>query len=222
MDKTLLPLYNQFCNANGLEIPRIDRIEVHQGFYDWIREMQSIVGPRYLDTLDYLGLELYNSSETAEVGKGAYDSLVISDEYETKMISPPKIAKNIRGLGKLMLTGFVVNDGVPYLADNGVPYALKYGDPFCSFMTQNPYRPVDIIGWSGIHNLNGFGVIVGAFGRIQDADRQAKVELIKDFYVRLSDSSVGDYLEEGAYYFCVAGSKPMTLRREFRGPRFGR
>ena len=223
MDKSLLPLYRQFCDANGLEIPsNIDSLELHSGFYDWAREMQINGGRRYLAFLDFLGLNYYKSRETAEIGKGVYDSLVIGDEYETRMISPTRVAKNIRGLKKLMLSGFIVANGIPNLASGGIHYALKYGDPFCSFMTQNPYNIRDINGWAGMHNINGYGVIVGVFGRVQDDDRQRKVEIVKDFSERLSDSLIGDYVEDGSYYFCVAGNRPLTLKRGLSIPHHGR
>ena len=67
MDKSLLPLYRQFCDGNGLEIPsNTDSLELHSGFYDWAREMQINGGRRYLAFLDFLGLDYYKSREYEE------------------------------------------------------------------------------------------------------------------------------------------------------------
>lgn len=215
MERELKPLCKQYCTANGIYNADDEEIVRSYDFCNWLYEMQKEIGPRYLDYLHYLGFDYHGSSQTAEIGKGYYDSLVLPENNGTTMISPPHVASNIRGLKKLMLSKFVVIDCVPYLSDRVNKFSLKYGNPFYNFVTQNPYGPSCINGWAGMHNVYGFGVLVGVFGKTSDRDRLKKYDLVKDFAERLSrgDATVG-YDEDGQYYFCAAGTKHMQKGRE--------
>ena len=214
MERELIPLSKQYCEAKGLFGVDSERIVRTSDFFAWREEMQKVAGPKYINYLGYLGFNYYDSSQTAEIGKGYYDSLVLSENNGTKMISPPHVAANIRGLKKLMVSRFTVFDCTPYLSDKDPRFALKYGDPFYNFVTHNPYAVSCINGWAGMHNVNSFGVLVGVFGRTNDRDKLNKIDTVKDFADRISygEATVG-YEEDGQYYFCAAGTKHLHKAR---------
>lgn len=214
MERELSPLYKQFCAANGIK--NEFSLEIAGDFNAWMKEMQHVIGPKYLEYLDYLGLGCYASYQTAEVGKGFYDSLVLSDEFGTAMISPPSVAANIRGLRKLLLSNLVICEGTPYLLGSDHQAKLTYGDPFYNLMTQNPYTEESTYGWEGLHNRYGFGIIIGVFGKNTDKDKIAKLKTIEKIPDDILDEPTTGYVEDGQYYFGVVGTKHMTLGRGLR------
>ena len=79
-------------------------------------------------------------------------------------------------------------------------------------MTQNPYSPELIRGWGRLHVSGNVDIIVGAYGRISDKDKEQKLLMLEKLIRDMNFSELKkDYTELEDYYFAAVGSDRKTL-----------
>ena len=80
------------------------------------------------------------------------------------------------------------------------------------YMTQNPYSPELIRGWGRLHASGNVDIIVGAYGRISDKDKEQKLLMLEKLIRDMNFSELKkDYTELEDYYFAAVGSDRKTL-----------
>jgi hypothetical protein len=212
MDRQVLPLYRQFCGANGIMDPENDNLHRYVEFFDWLQEMQHELGPKYLEFLDFLGLNYRNSNATAEVGKGYFDSIAMINSPDTYIISPEKGFENTPGMNnRVIVCNFKVREETPMLISGGKSIKLMPGHPFSNFMIQNPYVSTELSGWDLLHNSGNYGIIAGVYGKNYDHDREEKVDDIRTLADKLDSHIVCDYITDNDNYYCAVGTNHKKL-----------
>ena len=191
LNRYLLNLYKQYCDARGVICNPFDGKNLSYDFLEWIT-INKLMAKEYNDYLLCLG---YLESKTvAEVGKGRYDCIA---SKEMAVISP---YADTLGLPKSEL--FVI-DGVPLIELGGKVVLPKQQ----ILLTHNPYDEMRIINWSKVHNIGDYDISIGMFGSIYDEDFSKKVKLIKEISKRMTEDHVIDYDTDKDKYFCSLNSK---------------
>ena len=149
MEKYLSLLIEQFKQANNIKNVDINSQVFISEFSEWIKLRQD-VSKNYLALLEYMELSKFADCDTAEVGKGRYDTIV--KPFNTTIITPHISGLEILGNERIINAELVVMGETPVLFG-----ANKNGKPISSssnltFMTQNPYTTIEIRNWEDLHN----------------------------------------------------------------------
>ena len=179
----------------------------------WICERQ-LLGARYKEFLSYLGLDV-TTSNVAEVGKGMYDTIVSDDN--TTIITPyTYIKKNqdVLNYRLLPLDHEVYMTGVNNKYKNKL---IPVPTNIDTFMTQNPYRSLELVNWDILHNCMDYDILVGIFGHIHDNDKLKKINMLRLLKQKLtSDIKVQYEIDRDAYYAAIYSDKnPLTKTKSF-------
>ena len=167
-------LFKQFCNAYGVSDPDIHDKGMINLFFNWLYGEKRDNDEFYLDQLDNLGID-YESNRTVEVGKNAYDSLVVP--YKTIIV--PKSNEGLEELGKRVIVGNLQFHGnLPFIIQKGftVDHSIPC-DSYKTFMTQNPYSYEDIAEWNRLPEAY-HDIVVGIYGDVEDADKGIKRDMM--------------------------------------------
>ena len=191
MERYLLCLFRQYCDARRINISNINNI-YSKDFIDWIVENNNLLD-KYIIYLHDLGFD-YLSSDVLEINKGKYDSLY---KYDVSLIS---IFGSTMGNTNSI---FLINNGSPLvIKDNGI-IALK--DRI--LLTHNPYYEDEVINWRFIHNGKNNDISIGMFGKINDENRKRKVNILIQLSRLINDDYSLDYDTIDDNYFCTLNSK---------------
>lgn len=212
MEVYLTMLLHQYIRAMGYKAIDFSSEEFIDGFNNWIKckkELSSV----YIDLLEYMKLYEFSDSNTLEIGKGKYDSVVT--DFDTTIVTP--YYEGIEGPAKdnIIPADFRVIKKEPLLIVKNknkkikkieIAKDLKNFD--VTFMTQNPYNSSSIFGWEHLHNSGDSNIIVGAYGSVYDKDKDEKIMQLK----RLKDKLLLGYNDEYAvcndnYYYVVASDR---------------
>ena len=174
-------------------------------FSEWIKSRHSISN-NYLDLLEYMELSQISYPDTVEVGKGQYDSIV--KPFNTTIITPHIAGLETLGNERVINSEFVVIGNTPVLFGNnrnGKPIATSSA---LTFMTQNPYTPVEIRNWENLHNSGNHNIIVGVYGSIHDKDIETKIRQLESLKQRLTDSFKEEqYVIDDTYCYAIASER---------------
>ena len=204
MEKYLSLLIEQFKQATGTKNVDINSQSFMSEFSEWIKSRQNISN-NYLDLLEYMELSQISDPDTAEVGKGQYDSIV--NPFNTTIITPH--SKGLETLGNRVINSdFVVMGDTPVLFgpnQSGNPVSTSSS---LTFMTQNPYTPVEIRNWEQLHNSRNHNIIVGVYGSIHDKDIETKIRQLESLKQRLTDSFKEEqYVIDDTYCYAIASER---------------
>ena len=181
VEKNMLDLFKQFCDAYGIKNPNTGDNHLVSVFFSWLESEKKNNDGFYLDQLDELGVD-YKTKNTIEVGKNAVDSLVLP--YET--IIAPKSEEGLEGYkDRTIIANLKFHGNLPFLIQKGVHVDHSIPcDKYKTFMTQNPYSFDEIAEWNklpqGYHDL-----VVGVYGDINDHDKIVKRNMMYQFIEKI-------------------------------------
>lgn len=204
-------LSKQYQDATGARIIDINSKQFLKELHSWTSERQKM-GKEYLELLNRIGLYDFSSSYYAEIGKGCIDTIV--GDYSTTIITPYTDYMNQIVDERRIVRGFMsVVSEVPVLVIDGV--IEKTISDIDTYMTHNPYSPLHIQDWDRLHTSGSFDIIVGAYGKISDRDRNQKTKMIRDLVESIGTLDIKeDYIEYGEDYYTFVGSDRMLLKKE--------
>lgn len=197
MNRYLLNLYKQYCDARGIPFDPFDS-KKDGDFIKWI-EYNERLTKKYKEYLICLGY--INGKKVSEVGKGVHDTLLLPN---SAIVSP--YAKTMRlPNSELFITGVT-----PLIQEKG---ALLYPDADI-LLTYNPFEEMRIIDWSKIHNSKMFDVSIGFYGSVHDSDFDSKIELLEKISKKMYEDHKIDFDTDKDNYFCSISSKRKIKERE--------
>lgn len=157
----------------------------------WLTERQ-ITAQRYVEFLNNYGKDI-TTIETAEVDKGRYDS--ISTLYDTTIITPyyyPSESQNENN--KVLKYEFFpdsINPGMLKIDYQGrLREIISAPNYIKQYITENPYRRTDILGYDELHNGGKFDIIVGMYGHIHDNDKIKKLKQLKELREKIFTNDI--------------------------------
>lgn len=194
MEKYLIKLYKQYCDAYNIEfdIKKLNSTE----FINWIIKNKKLSKKYkiYLTNIGYI-----SSKYKVEIGKGKYDS--ISDD-DIKIISP-----YAETLGK-QNSRLIIANGEPIIKRQNkliIPNQEL-------LLTHNPYDD-ELSGWKDIHNNGIYDISVGVYGNIYDKNYKKKLYMIKELSRTMNDDFIIDYETDNDEYYCSIHSKRKVLSK---------
>ena len=209
-------LINQYMAAKGIK--KVDYLSENfrEEFKEWLKGNQK-AGNTYFNFIE--SFEAYPSLNpicTAEVGKGKYDSVALSQGIG--LITPfrEEIAKS----QIILPTEFRVYDCTPFAVkeEKGHSHFVKLTDSGIErYMTQNPYTIESIKRWEQLHNSGTSNITVGVYGNIHDKDFESKMELMQNLRERImTDEVIEDYATDRDNYFYALSSTRKELKPKTR------
>ena len=154
-------------------------------------------------------LSKFADCNTAEVGKGRYDTIV--KPFNTTIITPYSEGLIVPNKSRIITSKFIVLNGMPVLYKaNGMNITETkpiLSDSTLTFMTQNPYMEANIKNWEQLHNSGESDIIVGVYGSIYDKDIESKLKQIQELEEKLNGSYIGDGAVIGDTYSYAIASK---------------
>lgn len=182
MKENMKPLFKQFCAAYGIKKVDYNDTKLINAFQEWYMEEKYHQDIFYDKTLKDMRLD-FNNQRTVEVGKTIFDSIVLP--YETKIVTP--YGDGFEKLNERVIVAnlkFYGNFPTFVQENDHMTHAIPV-DLYQMFMTQNPYSRKEITNWNKFPFQD---VIVGAYGDVNDCDRQDKMRLMDEFYSNLDPS----------------------------------
>lgn len=165
-------------------------------FKKWLKRQQKIkeLYRHYLLTIRIN----YDDRNSAEIGKGFYDALSVENGLSPIVTRYYDTFKG-KNYAERIIPGtlYTENKRVYVVAENKLKRSFSY-TPFEGinlFYTQNIYLEKELNPFIQIHN-NGKSILLGAYGRIIDKDRLAKIGQLRSIKEQLTD---GKYQEFYAY-----------------------
>lgn len=217
MERYLNKLVEQFKQSTGAKNVDVNSQTFISEFSSWIKSRQAI-GEDYLGLLDYMELHRIGEAETAEIGKGKYDTLV--SEANTTIITP--YSKGIIAEPERIITAdFSVYDSTPILVRTTEKNTTQL-DPITSsetltFMTQNPYTVAQIANWEQLHNSGENNIVVGVYGSIYDKDTDRKIKELESLREKLYDSYIEEQCVLGdTYCYAIASKRKYKVKTKTR------
>ena len=211
MEQYVKNLTEQFCLATESKCIDLTSDSFINEITLWIKNRQDIA-KKYTDFLDYMGFDFYDA-DCAEVGKGAFDSIV--KPFETTIITPVLSTFKKINLERIIEGKMKVYETIPFLicrVNNENEFTQISSDGIHTFMTQNPYSKWSISKWENLHNSGLNNIILGIFGSIQDKDIDDKIKMLKSLRDKLNDEYKEDYSTLGDNYFYAFGSDRIIKR----------
>jgi len=198
LDKYLLNLYKQFCDARGIICNPFEFNRYTDEFVDWVAHNKRIT-EKYREYL--LSLGYIDGKTVSEVGKGMYDSLQLIGSV---IVSP--YAETI-GFDNSEL--FIIGN-YPLIQQKGS--IVRPNTEI--LLTNNPYEEMQIINWFKVHNSKIYDVSIGMYGNIHDSNFAERVRLLEEISKRMDDDHAIDYDTDQDNYFCSINSKRMIKERK--------
>lgn len=194
MKNYIIKLYKQYCDTYNIEF-NIKMINSKE-FINWIVKNKKLLEKykRYLINIGYI-----SSKNTAEIGKGIYDSI---SEDNIEIISP-----YAETLGKQNSRLFIVT-GIPIVKkQNKIIYPSQE-----LLLTHNPYNE-ELSDWKDIHNNGIYDISVGVYGNIHDKNYKKKLYMIKELSKTMNDDFIINYETDNDEYYCSIHSKRKILSK---------
>ena len=191
MNEYLLNLYKQFCDTRGITCNLFDLKKYESEFIEWIAQNNQLTSifRKYLLSLGY-----FDGKSISEIGKGIYDSLLLSDSH---IISPHAKTMNLPN-SRLYLAGSIL-----FIQENGMIYS-----PNTKILhTHNPYEKTEVSNWYRIHNSGLYDISIGMYGNIHDNNISKRLDLIEKIAKRMIDDYEFNYDTDRDNYFCSLNSK---------------
>lgn len=195
MDEYINCLYKQFLAANGGKVSKNSKINYNEFGY-WLAKNRLLL-KEYSDYLQYLNV-YYEDFETAEIGKGRYDTLATED---MSIISPYGNTLDCSN------AKFIIKNNLPYAYTDGIIIELSQKN----FLTHNPYKDFEIAEWYKLHN-NDRSISIGMFGLISDKNYKAKIALLQNLAQKMCDDYTIDFDTDNDRYFCALNSRSYVKR----------
>ncbi len=213
MERYLNKLIEQFKQATGTKNVDVNSQTFISEFSSWIKSRQAI-GEDYLGLLDYMELHRIGEAETAEIGKGKFDTLV--KDLDTTIITPYSKGIIVPDSTRIITSDFRVYEGTPILMRQTEKETTQI-DPITytsalTFMTQNPYTQAQIANWEQLHNGRENNIVVGIYGSVYDKDTESKIRQIEDLRDKLDGSYKEEYTVFGDTY-CYAIASERKVKR---------
>lgn len=211
MEKYLKKLSEQFKQATGTKSIDFNSQAFISEFGEWIRQRQ-LGAEEYLSLLDYMNLSKVNDPDTAEIGKGRFDTIV--KDLDTTIITPYSKDIIVPNPKRIITSDFRVYEGTPILMRQSEKGTTQI-DPIITtstltFMTQNPYSQEQIANWEELHNGRNSDIIVGIYGSIYDKDTESKIRQIEDLRDKLDDSYAEEYaVFDDTYCYAIASTRKV-------------
>ena len=193
MDKYKDLLISQYEKATGIENLDTSSEMFISELFEWINR-RTVIGDKYINFLKSIRSD-FISRDTAEVGKGKFDTLTTNDDI--RLITPYLKGENV------MRNRFGVFDGIPLLLSDGVTNSFNPIYDISTFMTQNPYTIYDIINWHQLYNYGDYDIIVGMYGNTYDRDREEKIKWLKALKEKLEEPCIMKSENIGDTYYCA-------------------
>lgn len=199
-------LFKQFADSRGINIENID-IHTNEFISDvgrWIVKNQ-LIGDRYRDFVDYMGVAPSHEYNIAEVGKGKFDSIAL--KLDLPIITEFSAGMASESYSPIISKEFIVVSGKPALfpvfTDSVHAFTLS---SIGRFVTHNPYNECFIADWQELHNSGG-NITVGVFGDIHDKDKESKIKMLKELKTKMIlDGLKDEYSTDGDMYFYAIAS----------------
>ena len=165
----------QYYKATKDKIKTIIDDDLNENMYNWLF-IRHEIGKRYIEYLNNLGYDV-KTQETAEIGKGLFDTIV--RKYETTIISP-----YIEKIDSNRVFTYSLNLSTSY------PTLMKYGKNMRiedlasvpkyinTFLINNPYQRNDLFGLENLINKGEFNAIIGMYGQTGDNDKAKKLKIL--------------------------------------------
>ena len=202
-------LIRQFRKAYGLDSVDINDEKFQAEFSEYISELYSHKDD-YIRLLHSLGVYT-NDEKTVEVGKGPLDSVVL----DTKSTIVTGFSKPLDSReGKTYQGVHTIRKGDIYMlriGDRGLEYERLDIEPGRIYMTHNMYHKSETSEWYQLVRENE--VLIGAYGREADFDKESKIRKIIDRFDTIGDSYC-NYGTVDGYYFYAQKSKHKKLVKE--------
>lgn len=187
-------LIQQFVNSRGIKKIDVNSEMFKQEFIIWIDQMQKI-SKGYIELLEMLNID-FNNRNTAEIGKGKYDSIVLNNR-STIMITP---YINEKVDNPVACYQFVVSDYRPAIIYDNRTRFINIEN----IITHNPYSRDNIYNWRKLHNSNSCNITIGIYGNKNDKDRLNKIKMLRDFSNELqSNFNIDGYDYKDNYYLAL-------------------
>ena len=198
----------QYYKATKEKIKQNIENSLNDDIYRWL-SIRKEIGKIYLEYLDSLGIDI-KTLETAEIGKGLFDTLV--REYETTIISPYIEAVDNKRVYTYSLN--LVN----------TPTLMKYGPKMRiediksipkdvnTFLINNPYEK--IVGLENFVNKEEIQTIIGIYGQIFDKDKDKKLKMLLELSKKIQNKDFNiNYESNNDYYYAslIANRKPKKI-----------
>ena len=218
MEKYFELLIEQFKEAKGItkEVDTKSTSFISE-FSGWINYINSI-SSNYRELLEYMKLYNYVDSDTVEIGKGKFDSIVKS--YPTTIATPYSNGLKTMPNKSVITADFRVNDSKPVFVtanENGIKNFMPFvSNLYSTFMTQNPYKSVNIKNWEDLHNSNNYKIIVGMFGNRNDKDKTKKLNTLKSLRDKLQTGYKEEYaVINDSYCYVIASNRLSKKVKEY-------
>lgn len=197
MDKYILNLYKQFCDARGIICNPLEFYDYLNEFIEWTSN-NKILTSKYKEFILALGYE--DGQKVLEIGKGRYDSLNLDN---AEIISPYAETLGLENAELFMLGSYPL---------------IKSTNGFISpktdiLLTFNPYEEMMIYNWVKIHNFQLYDISVGMYGNIHDNNFTEKIKLLEKMSEQMDDDHSLDYDTDKDNYFYVINSR-RTIKRK--------
>ena len=197
MDKYILNLYKQFCDARGIICNPLEFNIFSNEFIEWLANYQ-ILTYRYKDFI--LSLDYENEKLISEIGKGKYDSLKLQS---LEIISPYAETLGLKNSELFMIGSYPL-----IKTDKGI--ITPKSD---ILLTHNPYDEMMIYNWVKIHNLHLYDISIGMYGNIHDNNFHKKIKLLESMSKQMDSDYSLDYDTDKDNYFCAINSNRTPKRK---------
>ena len=203
-------LVEQYKSSMGIYDIDIKSEKFILDFFNWVNNQKKLI-EKYVDFLNYMEFD-YKEGTCAEVGKGKFDSVVIP--FDTRIITKES---SIIGVdpSRIIMGDMIVLDSKPTLVESN-KYTLRptrLSTSICTYMTQNPISKASLLGWDDLHNSNNNDIILGVYGNTNDKDKEAKINMLKEFKEKLLDEYKDEYCRYDDSYFYVIGSNRKRFNK---------
>ena len=191
MNEYLLNLYKQFSDVRGINYNIFNLKKYESEFIEWVVQNNQLTATfrKFLLSLGY-----FEGKSISEIGKGLYDSLLLSN---AQIISPYANTMNLPNY-RFYLVG-----NIPFIQDNGIIYSPNTN----IIHTHNPYKETEVSNWFRIHNSGLYDISIGMYGDIHDRNFSSRLELIEKIAERMIDDYDFNYDTNRDNYFCLLNSK---------------
>lgn len=209
-------LKKQYLSAKGIASFGTSK-EHDKYFIEWMKQRE-ISKEFYKNFLLLYGLD-YNYRTSAEIGKGAYDCL--SSEFEDSVIVTKytDLFKKNKFNERLIPGTMYIKNKTPYaFVENAKRKSRNelFLNDVDLFYTQNVYFESELSNFVRIHNT-GKTILVGAYGKLGDRDRVAKIEQLRNLKEQLVDGKYKDvyvYSDDNYSYFLY--TDPNRYPKKFK------
>lgn len=185
-------LFNQFKNVKGYKASYLDSEKSLDEFANWLYELKKQTN-EYLDFSLSLGIDL-TGCDFVEINKGKYDTA------SCEIVSPFAETLNQKN------SELIVYQGEPLIRSGSI---IKKGQVVDTYCTHNPYNMFYFGALDELHN-NGYNVSFCVFGKLNDKNKNKKIEFIKNITKKMYDDYIIDYETLGENYYCIVYTKRLV------------